>query len=142
VKVTALVLLLTSAAAATACGPQAPPPIRQWTDDMTFIITSEPVPPHARQDTKYTVIARDKSSGQPIEGADGRIYGNTRDGARVWDGLVPGAKPGTYTCKLNFIVSGNWAMGMQFRRDTMTNKIEKMDWTQEVLAASDTSEVH
>jgi hypothetical protein len=38
-------------------------------------------------------------------------------------------------------VSGNWAMGLQFRRDTTTNKIEKMDWTQEVLSASDTNQV-
>jgi hypothetical protein len=125
-----------------ACGPQGPPPIRQWTDDMTFVITSDPVPPHARQDTKFTVIARDKSSGQPIEGADGRIYAETREGAKTWDGLVPGPKPGTYTAKLNFVVAGNWAMGMQFRRDTTKIKtIEKMDWTQEVLSASDTNQV-
>jgi hypothetical protein len=126
---------------ALACAPQGPPPQRQWTDDMAFVITSDPVPPHARTDTKFTVVARDKSSGQPIEGADGRIYAETRDGAKTWDGLVPASKPGTYTAKLNFIVSGNWAMGMQFRRDTMTNKIEKMDWTQEVLSASDTNQV-
>ena len=127
---------------ALACGgPQGPPPVRQWTDDMAFTISSDPVPPHARQDTRFTVVARDKSSGQPIEGADGRIYAETREGAKTWDGLVPGSKPGTYTAKLNFVVSGNWAMGMQFRRDTLTNKIEKMDWTQEVLSASDTNQV-
>jgi hypothetical protein len=124
-----------------ACAQQGPPPVRQWTDDMSFVISSDPVPPQARQDTKFTVVARDKSSGQPIEGADGRIYAETREGAKTWDGLVPGSKPGTYTAKLNFVVSGNWAMGMQFRRDTMTNKIEKMDWTQEVLSASDTNQV-
>jgi hypothetical protein len=125
-----------------ACGPQGPPPVRQWTDDMTFVISSEPVPPRARQDTKFTVIARDKSSGQPIEGADGRIYAETREGAKTWNALSPGSKPGTYTTTLNFVVSGNWAMGMQFRRDTTTTRdIEKMDWTQEVLSASDTNEV-
>jgi len=125
-----------------ACAPQGPPPIRQWTDDMAFTITSDPVPPHARQDTKFTVIARDKSSGQPIEGGDGRIYAETREGAKTFDGLVPGPKPGMYTAKLNFVVAGNWAMGMQFRRDTtkITN-IPKMDWTQEVLSASDTNQV-
>jgi hypothetical protein len=128
--------------ATLACGPQGPPPIRQWTDDITFVITSDPVPPHARQDVKFTVIARDKSSGQPIEGADGRLYAETREGAKTWDGLVPGPKPGTYTAKLSFVVSGNWAMGMQFRRDTTKIKaIEKMDWTQEVLSASDTNQV-
>ena len=130
-----------------ACGPQSPcgtqaPPIRQWTDDMTFVICSDPVPPHAREDTKFTVIARDKSSGQPIEGADGRIYAETREGAKTYNALTPGAKPGTYVTTLNFVVSGNWAMGMQFRRDTLkVNKIEKMDWTQEVRSASDTNEV-
>jgi YtkA-like len=128
-------------AGAWACGPQGPPPTRQWTDDMSFVITSDPVPPRAREDTKFTVLARDKSSGQPIEGADGRIYAQTHDGAKEWDGLVPGNKPGTYTAKLNFVVAGNWAMGMQFRRDTTTTKIEKMDWTQEVLAGSDSNQV-
>jgi hypothetical protein len=127
--------------ALSACTPQGPPPHREWTDDMAFIISTDPVPPHARQDVKFTVIARDKSSGQPIEGADGRVYAETREGAKTWDGLVPGTKPGTYTAKLNFVVSGNWAMGLQFRRDTTTNKIEKMDWTQEVLSASDTNQV-
>ena len=134
-------LALLACAPQSPCATAGPPPHREWTDDMAFVICSDPVPPHARQDVKFTVIARDKSSGQPIEGADGRIYAEVREGAKTWDGLVPGAKPGTYTGKLNFVVSGNWAMGLQFRRDTTTNKIEKMDWTQEVLSASDTNQV-
>ncbi|HZS60721.1 MAG TPA: hypothetical protein VFA43_15705 [Gemmatimonadaceae bacterium] len=134
-------LALLACAPENPCGRPGPPPHREWTDDIAFIICSDPVPPHARSDTKFTVIARDKASGQPIEGADGRIYAERREGVKTWDGFVPGPKPGTYTAKLNFVISGNWAMGMQFRRDTMANKIEKMDWTQEVLSASDTNEV-
>ncbi len=117
------------------------PPTRQWTDDMAFVIASNPAPPHARDTVMFIVVARDKTSGQPIEGADGRIYAETKDGAKTWDGFVPGPKPGTYTAKLHFIVSGNWAMGMQFRRDTTKTKIETMNWTQEVRAALDTNQV-
>jgi hypothetical protein len=128
---------------AVACSSQPRIPCqRQWTDDMSFCITSDPVPPRARQPVLFTVVARDKSSGQPIEGADGRLYAETKDGAKTYDGLVPGSKPGTYTAKLNFVVSGNWAMGMQFRRDTLKKeKIEKMDWTQEVRAGADSNQV-
>jgi len=126
-------------ASVMACGPSQPraPGVRQWTNDMVFNITTAPVPPRARDWTIYTVEARDKSSGQPIEGADGRIYAGTRDGAKTYDGLIPGLKPGTYTAKIRFITSGDWSVGLQFRRDTMTNNIEQTQtWSQEVLAAT------
>ena len=125
---------------AIACGPSQPrvPGVRQWTNDIVFNITTDPVPPRARENTIYTVEARDKSSGQPIEGADGRIYAGTKDGAKTYDGLIPGLKPGTYTAKIRFVTSGEWSVGLQFRRDTMkTNDIEETQtWNQEVLAAT------
>ena len=40
--------------------------IRQWTDDLAFRISSEPVPPRARERTVYKVIVRDKETGQPL----------------------------------------------------------------------------
>jgi hypothetical protein len=124
---------------AAACGPSQArtPGIRQWTNDIVFNITTDPVPPRAREPTIYTVEARDKSSGQPIEGADGRIYAGTKDGAKTYDGLIPGLKPGTYTAKIRFVTAGDWSVGLQFRRDTMTNNIEQTQtWSQEVRAAS------
>ena len=53
-----------------ACSQQGPPPHREWTDDMAFIITSDPVPPHARQDVKFTVIEIGSISMTPVESVD------------------------------------------------------------------------
>jgi hypothetical protein len=128
------------------CGPGSGPFLghRDWTDDMSFQIASDPTPPRARQNpddpyTIFTVDVRDKATGQPIEGGEGRIYANTRDGARTWDGLTPTNKPGTYTAKLKFVISGDWAMGLQFRRDSTKadSKIETLNsWVQEVSPAT------
>jgi hypothetical protein len=131
------VVILALVAAACGRSQARPPGVRQWTNDIVFNITTDPVPPRAREPTIYTVEARDKSSGQPIEGADGRIYAGTKDGAKTYDGLIPGLKAGTYTAKIRFITAGDWSVGLQFRRDTMTNNIEQTEtWTQEVLPAA------
>jgi hypothetical protein len=130
-------------ALASACGPQTTrkPGVRQWTSDMEFTITTDPSPPRARESTIFTVEARDKSSHQPIEGADGRIYAGTKDGASTYDGLIPGLKPGTYSARIRFVTAGDWSVGLQFRRDTMdTNPaaiVTTQTWTQQVLSASD-----
>lgn len=124
-----------------ACGPPAaPPPMRLWTNDIAFQVTADPVPPHAREDVVFKVVARDKASGQPIEGAEGRIYATSRDGANVWDALTAGPQAGTYYGKLHFITAGDWALGMQFRRDS-TRAIERLDWRQQVWAATGEAEI-
>lgn len=125
---------LVVAAVALACGESQLPPIRFWTADLAVRVSADPIPPHAREATMFRVEVRDKSSGQPIEAGEGRIYATSRDGANTWDGLTPGAQPGTYYGKLHFVTAGDWAMGLQFRRDS-TLPIEKMDWRQEVLGA-------
>jgi hypothetical protein len=127
--------LLIFAAAACHETDNGPPPMRLWTDDLAFQVSADPVPPPAREDIVFKVVVRDKKSGQAIESGEGRIYAQSQDGIRTWDGLIPGKKPGTYTGKLNFLTSGNWAMGLQFRRDS-TRSIEQLDWTQTVMAAS------
>jgi hypothetical protein len=133
-------VVMVAMGAVVACGPSQArtPGVRQWTNDIVFNITTDPVPPRAREPTIYTVEAHDKATGQPIENADGRIYAGTRDGANTYDGLIPGLKPGTYTAKIRFVTSGEWSVGLQFRRDTMkTNDIETTQtWSQEVLPAT------
>lgn len=116
-----------------ACEPAAVPPMRLWTKDLAIQVTASPVPPPARETIVFTVVVRDKTLGQPIEGGEGRIYATSHDGINAWDGLTAAQQPGTYTGKLEFITSGDWAMGLQFRRDT-TQSIETMDWRQEVMA--------
>jgi hypothetical protein len=129
-------LALLAVTAASNCGPPpGPPPTRFWTDDIAYQISADPVPPHAREDVIFKVVVHDKSSGQPIDGGEGRIYATSADGANVWDGLSPGPQAGTYYGKLHFITSGDWAMGLQFRRDS-TRPIQKLDWRQEVGVAT------
>jgi hypothetical protein len=127
--------LLTVTAASNCGPPPGPPPTRFWTDDIAYQISADPVPPSAREDVIFKVVVRDKSSGQPIDGGEGRIYATSADGANVWDGLSRGPQAGTYYGKLHFITSGDWAMGLQFRRDS-TRPIQKLDWRQEVTAAT------
>jgi hypothetical protein len=125
------------AASALACRPSAnvPPALRMWTDDLALLVSTEPVPPPARQDIMFKVVVRDKKSGQAIEGGEGRVFATNSDGINTWDALTPGPQAGTYYAKLNFITAGDWALGMQFRRDS-TRPIERLDWRQEVQAAS------
>jgi hypothetical protein len=91
------------------------------------------MPPYAREKTQFKVVVRDRKSDQPIENGEGRIYAQNQDGKREWDVLLPGPEVGTYYGTLSFLTSGEWAMGIQFRRDS-TQQLEKIDWTQQVLA--------
>lgn len=117
-----------------ACTPSGPKTdIRQWAGGMAFRIGSEPVPPRAREDVHYKIVVLDQESRQPIENGEGRIFAMNEDSAKTWDGLTYGPEPGTYHAKLSFITSGNWAIGLEFRRDS-TRRLERMDWTQQVNA--------
>jgi hypothetical protein len=118
-----------------ACGPsQKSTDLRQWTDDLTYRISTDPMPPRARERIVYKVVVQDKSSRQPIEKGEGRIFATSRDGANTWDALEPGPEPGTYYGSLKFITAGDWAVAIQFRRDS-TQKLERVDWMQTVRAA-------
>ncbi|MBC7841985.1 MAG: hypothetical protein H7099_06725 [Gemmatimonadaceae bacterium] len=118
----------------TARDPQAAIDTRMWTDDLTFRIRLSPRPPFAREDVIVKVVVADKESGAPVENGQGRIYAMSHDSVKVYDGLERGPEPGTYYAKLNFVTAGEWAIGLQFRRDS-TKKLETMDWLQSVRNA-------
>lgn len=105
--------------------------LRDWTQDLAFRISTDPIPPRAREDVLYKVVVRDKTTGTPIEGGEGRIFATSRDGANTWDALTAGPEPGTYYGKLRYITSGDWAIAIQFRRDS-TRVLERIDWMQGV----------
>jgi hypothetical protein len=120
-----------------ACGPKAgtnTTEYRAFTEHYAFNITSDPSPPHAREKTVFRIRVRDKNTSQPIEGGEGIIYGNTEDASgKVWDSFTAGAAPGTYTANLQFVLANNWALALQFRKDS-TQSLEKVDtWYQQVL---------
>ena len=114
------------------CGSPRRPEIRQGSKTYLFNITSDPIPPHAREDIIYTITVRDRESGQPIDNGEGRIFANTLEGARTYDGFTKAPGVGTYTAKLRFVAAGQWAIGIQFHSDP-TKPLEKTEWMQDVL---------
>ncbi len=120
-------------AALVACGgPPKKPQLRQGTASYLFTITSDPIPPHAREPILYTILVRDRKTGQPIETGEGRIFANTIDGARTWDGFTKNPQVGAYSAKLNYVVAGQWAVGIQFHSEA-GKPLEKTQWMQDVL---------
>ena len=114
--------------------PQAAIDTRMWTDDLALRIRLTPRPPFAREDVIVRVVVSDKASGAPVERGEGRIYAMSKDSVKIYDGLERGPEPGTYYAKLNCLTAGEWAIGLQFRRDS-TQKLETMDWLQTIRNA-------
>ena len=117
--------------------PEAALDTRLWTNDLSVRIRFTPRPPYAREDVIVKVVVTDKESGAPVENGEGRIYASSRDSVNIFDGLERGPEPGTYYAKLRFLTAGDWAMGLQFRRDS-SQKIQTMDdppWIQSVRNA-------
>jgi len=121
-------------AGCTTRDPEAKLDTRMWTDDLAFRIRFAPRPPHAREETIVKVVVADKESGAPVENGEGRIYAMSKDSVQIFDGLERGPEPGTYYAKLSFLTAGEWAIGLQFRRDS-TLRLETMDWLQSVRNA-------
>lgn len=131
-----LALLAVASAAGVACGPnQRLYENRQWSDNFAFRITVEPSPPRAIEDAKYRIVVQDKKTGEPIETGEGRIFATSQDGANTDDGLAKGKEVGTYYGRLFFPTSGDWAVALQFRRDS-AQRLERVDWVQTVNNAT------
>jgi hypothetical protein len=126
------------ALAVAACGQSAQTPrgMAAYTDHYEMRITTEPIPPRARERTTFKIVVRDKNTRQPVDGGEGLLYGNPRDpSVKVWDSFVAGAEPGTYYANIHYVIAGDWYMALRFRRDS-TQKLEQVDWTQSVGNAS------
>ena len=111
--------------------------IRTYSEHFEYRITSDPMPPRAREDVLYRVTVIDRETGQPVEGGEGRIFANNSAGASTWDSFQAAPEVGTYTAKLRYITAEQWAIGIEFRRDSLPGtKIERAtDWQQQVGAA-------
>lgn len=105
---------------------------RQWSDNFAFRITVDPTPPRNVEEALYKIVVQDKKSGEPIETGEGRIFATSRDGANTDDGLLKGNEVGTYYGRLFFPTTGDWAIAIQFRRDS-TTRLERVDWVQSVM---------
>jgi hypothetical protein len=130
------VLLAASAVFLASCGNDARVgEIRQWTDDLAFRISVTPAPPVAEEVSVFKVVVLDKNTGQPIQAGQGRIFATSQEHAQTGDGLAKGPEVGTYYAHVRFPVSGDWAVGLQFRRDSTTKLERTQDWRQQVLPA-------
>ena len=124
--------ILAAVAFCAACGPN--PRLfdnRQWSDSFALRITVDPTPPRSVEDAKYKIVVQDKKTGEPIETGQGRIFATSKDGANTNDGLEKGKEIGTYYGRLFFPTTGDWAIAIQFRRDS-TSRLERVDWVQTV----------
>jgi hypothetical protein len=124
-------------AGCTTQDPEAKLDTRLWTNDLAIRVRFTPRPPYAREPTIVKVVVTDKETGAPVDNGEGRIYAMSRDSVNIFDGLERGPEPGTYYAKLSFLTAGEWALGLQFRRDS-TQSLQTMDdppWYQSVRNA-------
>ncbi len=131
--------LLVLALAPAGCGknPKATD-VRLWSDNYTFRVTVDPMPPRAMEQTPYRIVVLDKKSGQPIETGEGRIFATSKDGANTNDGFKKEKELGTYSGRLFFATTGDWAMAIQFRREKNERMpLERVDWIQGVRPESE-----
>jgi hypothetical protein len=121
------------AAVLLSCGP--PPDagvIRLWTDDFEIRVTADQMPPRALERITYTVVVRDKNTQEPIANGEGRIFATNADRKSTWNGFTYGPEPGTYRTRITFVTAGEWALGIQFRRDSTQALQRTLDWRQTV----------
>lgn len=127
------------AAALTSCGsnPKAIE-LRLWSDSYAFRVTVDPMPPRALERVAYRLVVQDKKTGQPIETGEGRIFATSADRANTSDGFKKEKEIGTYSGRLFFATSGDWAAAIQFRREKNPRMpLERVDWIQTVRPATE-----
>ncbi len=121
------------------CGPNPKATdLRLWSDTYAFRVTVTPMPPRALEPALYRIVVRDKKTGQPIETGEGRIFATSADRANTSDGFKKEKELGTYSARLFFATTGDWAAAIQFRgQKDPRMPLERVDWTQAVLPASE-----
>lgn len=142
-RVLPVLSMLAFAGALTACAPPDRPntDIRLWTRDFEIRAWSDVTPPVTLEPIHYTIFIRDKKTREPIVGGQGRIYVTNADRLTKWDGFTYGPEVGTYHATLMFPATGEWSLGIQFRRDS-TQMLQKTvdDWRQSVKAGAEPGE--
>ncbi len=128
-------LLIAVAVVAAACGSnKRATETRGWSDHYAFRVIPEVVPPRALEPIHFRVVVQDKTTGQPIETGEGRMFATSKDGESTNDGFTKEKEVGTYSAKLFFPVTGDWAIALQFRREKDPHlPLERIDWIQAVV---------
>ena len=137
VRRASIVLVLAVLVASCGGNPKATE-LRLWSDNYAFRVTMDPMPPRALEPIVYRVVVQDKKTGQPIETGEGRIFATSADRANSSDGFKKEKELGTYSGRLFFATTGDWAAAIQFRRDKDPRMpLERVDWIQGVGPASE-----
>jgi hypothetical protein len=119
------------------CG-SAPEGTRLWSDTYEFRVTVDPKPPRALEPAVYRVVVIDKKTKQPIETGEGRIFATSADRASTNDGFRKEKELGTYSGRLFYPTTGDWAAAIQFRAEKDPRKpLERVDWIQTVRPATE-----
>jgi hypothetical protein len=124
---------------AAGCGPgPGATDMRAWTSDAELRVAPDVVPPRALEQIHYSITVRDRKTHEPIANGQGRIFATNADGHSIYDGFSYGPEVGVYHATLMFVTAGDWAINVQFRRDS-TKALEKpeYDWRQTVMPASE-----
>ncbi len=120
-------------AAVPSCGPGPDAGVLRFqTDDFEFRVSADVMPPRAVEEITYTVVVRDRETQEPIVNGEGRIFATNADRKTVHNGFTYGPEVGTYRARIRFITAGEWAMGIQFRRDSTEALQRTHDWRQQV----------
>jgi hypothetical protein len=131
-----LVRMLVVAAMAAGAGSCGPPPdastLRLATESFEIRVTPDLSPPRALERIMYTVVVTDKKTQEPIADGEGRIFATNSDRKTSYNGFTYGPEVGTYRATLTFVTAGEWAMGIQFRRDSTQVLERTLDWRQQV----------
>jgi hypothetical protein len=121
----------------TACG-SPPEGTRLWSDNFEFRVMVDPKPPRALEPALYRIVVVDKKTKQPIENGEGRIFATSADRANTNDGFKKEKELGTYSGRLFFATTGDWAAAIQFRREKNDRiPLERVDWIQTVRPAAE-----
>jgi len=126
-------------AAMVGCGPGPnATDMRAFTDEFEMRIAADVVPPRAIEPIHYSITVRDRKTHEPIANGQGRIFATNADGHSIYDGFTYGPEVGVYHATLFFVTAGDWAMNLQFRRDS-TKALQKpdYDWRQTVNPAAE-----
>ena len=120
---------------AGACGPSSEQRagFRQRSESYTFRVSSNVSPPAAREPIEYTVVIFDRETGQPVENGEGQLFAQNLQGKKTYDALAKAPEAGTYTATVSYLLAGEWAVAIRFRRDS-TAPLERIDWMQQVEA--------
>ncbi len=134
-----LLLIAVAPILAAACDAGTPQKneLKFTTDSFSIRVSPESLPTRALEPTYWRVVIHDIKTGLPIQGGQGRIFATNGDRKTVANGLAETGELGTYRTNLMFVTAGLWAMGLQFRRDSILPLQRTQDWSQQILAANE-----